>query len=87
MTPGNLPHPDDFTIEDFVNAIARTHELGLPVPNRMTKDQMDEIVIRTRDANRAAGRSMGYGATLAWGITIGVFAERARRWRTQREQG
>jgi hypothetical protein len=85
MSMGNLPHPDDFTTEDFLEAIRRTHRLHPPVPPRMRKDQMDEVVILTREANRSVGRRMGYGAILAWGISIGVLAERARRWRSQRD--
>ena len=79
-------HGDDFIIDDFKDAIGRTHDLGEPVPARMTKPMMDMIINLTSEANIMAGRRMGYGAILSWGITIGVFAERARRWRSQREQ-
>jgi len=45
------------------------------------RHEVASIVMTTREANENAGRVMSYGATLAWGISIGILAERFRERR------
>lgn len=81
---GNLPHPDDFRLDDFLKALQRCHDLHPPVAPRVTVEMMNQVVALTHQANQEAGRDMKEGALVAWAMTVGILAERQRRWRSQR---
>jgi len=68
------------TLEDLVLAVEATHEDD-PQPPNCDSSTVAEIVKLTYNANHSIGRRMGYGAILAWGIAIGVRAERRRALR------
>lgn len=84
MSYGNLSDLG-FTREDLEMAIISTHDIDRPSPLGMLPDLLSEIVELTRKANKDAGRDMQYGSALAWGITIGVEAERLRRIRVKNQ--
>ncbi len=63
---------------DAMRAIGDTWGDEVPAPPHVDLALVQHIVTTTADANRHAGREMGYGAALAWGISIGVHAERNR---------
>lgn len=71
-------HQDEMTLTDAILAVQSTWDTETPAPPFVGQGVIQEIVNITSAANRSAGRTMGYGAALAWGITIGVMAERNR---------
>lgn len=66
------------TKSDLLRAVEETHDLTRPVPQGLNAELLYEVVEITYSANQEAGREMGYYSTLAWGIAIGVMAERHR---------
>lgn len=69
---------NNMTISDLLAAVQATWGDEVPVPPQLSQGIMQEIVKITSEANRNAGRVMGHGATIAWGISIGIHAERNR---------
>lgn len=80
MSYGNLiPLGEQITLGDLLEAVEQTHELlGPPAPEGVSRADLERLVTITHNANTAQGRSMGYGATLIWGVAIGILAERNR---------
>jgi hypothetical protein len=75
-----------FDSEDFSHAIRTIWEhqedyLAVGENVYFYRDLVGAVVGATQVANEESGRVMGYGATLAWGIAIGIIAERSRRER------
>lgn len=71
-------------LQDGMNAITATWGDEVPAPPHVDPVLLQDLVTITADANRSAGRVMGYGAALAWGISIGIHAERNRLERLSR---
>ncbi len=71
-------HKNDMTLTDAIVAVQSTWDTEIPAPPFVGQGVVQDVVRITSEANRSAGRTMGYGATLAWGIAIGVMAERNR---------
>lgn len=77
---GNLgPIENIITLEDLLSAVDQTHEGYLPA--HINNDVLHDVVTITYEANTRNSRVMGYGGILAWGITIGILAERRRKAR------
>ncbi len=71
-------YSSNMTIGDLLAAVQSTWGDEVPVPPHVSQGIVEEIVRITSEANRNAGRVMGHGATIAWGISIGIHAERNR---------
>lgn len=81
---GNLD-PENFTLDDLDKAVAATHDLPIPAPPNMGKNLLAQVVDRIITANPdKADEYDHFGGAVAWGIAIGVIAERNRLKRLNR---
>jgi hypothetical protein len=78
---GNLvPRDEIITIDDLLEAVDLTHDLFDPSADLgVAPGALLELVKITHRANTDNDRVMGYGATLIWGVAIGIHAERRRK--------
>lgn len=68
--------PENFLFEDIAAAVDTTTVLNEPVPPHLAQDTLMNIVGLIAKAN--PDKAEGFGGAIAWGITIGVIAERNR---------
>lgn len=83
MAVGNLhARGEQITLDDLLEAVEQTHELTRlhdgPAPEGVHRADLEQLVKITAAANAEHDRAMGYGATLIWGVAIGILAERER---------
>ena len=71
--------PELFTLEDVSQAVATTHNLPIPAPPRMKQSIMEQVIALLKEGNPdKVDEYDHFGGAVAWGIAIGVIAERNR---------
>lgn len=78
---GNLvPRDEIITLNDLLEAVESTHDLHDAAADLgVETGALARLVTITHKANVEGDRVMGYGATLIWGIAIGIRAARQRK--------
>jgi len=70
--------PERFTLDDIQRAVHATHDLPIPAPPNMSVATINEAVANIKEANPERAEYEQFGSAVAWGIAIGVIAERNR---------